>query len=104
MYVNPVIGLCGLLRQYTKSNIYFNNTYFTVLQASTEVAMVGDVFRISLPQSKVSNYFEDKPAVEFYPYFFATEGEFETLQVKSDDEAIGTRQIVVYLPPGNLFL
>jgi hypothetical protein len=69
-----------------------------------ELAMIGDVFRISLPQSKVSNYFEQKPELVFYPYFFATEGDFETLQVKSDDEAIGTRQMVIYLPPGIRFL
>jgi hypothetical protein len=74
----------------------------TANSAADETRMVGDVFRIPLPQSKVSTYFEEKPVFDFYPYFFSKEGNFVTLDVVSPDESIGARQIVVYLPPGKL--
>ena len=66
----------------------------------TEVQMVGDVFRIPLPVSKVSSYFVEKSEFVFYPYFFMTEGDFVVMEVDSGVESIGTRDIVVYLPPG----
>jgi len=62
--------------------------------------MVGDVFRIPLPQSRVSSFFDAKPDFDFYPYFFSQQGNFVTLEVESTNEDIGTRQMVVYLPPG----
>jgi len=69
--------------------------------SGNETRMVGDVFRIPLPQSKVSTYFVEKLVFDFYPYFFSKEGNFVALDVVSPDESIGARQIVVYLPPGH---
>ncbi len=68
--------------------------------ADSEVNMVGDVFRIPLPVSEVSEYFETKPEFQFYPYFFSTEGNIVILEIDSEVESIGTRKIVVYMPPG----
>jgi hypothetical protein len=62
--------------------------------------MVGAAFRIQLPISKVSDYFEDKPEFVFYPYFFTKEGSFVDLTVQAKDDTIGSRQILIYLPPG----
>jgi hypothetical protein len=67
---------------------------------ANEQRMVGDVFRIPLPQSKVSTYFDEKPVLDFYPYFFSRVGDFVTLEVESTNEDIGTREMVVYMPPG----
>jgi hypothetical protein len=68
--------------------------------ADSEVNMVGDVFRIPLPVSEVSEYFETKPEFQFYPYFFSTEGNIVVFEIDSEVESIGTRKIVVYMPPG----
>ena len=62
--------------------------------------MVGEVFWIPLLQSRVSSYFKEQPEFDFYPYFFSKEGNLVSLDVKSENEDIGTRLIVVYLPPG----
>jgi hypothetical protein len=69
-------------------------------ESEIETKMVGGVFTIPLPLSKVSAFFEDKPEFVFYPYFFGTEGDFTVLEVESPNESLGKRQIVVYLPPG----
>ena len=66
----------------------------------TEVPMIGSSYRIPLPVSKVSPYFEEKPEFVFYPHFFKSEGIFEVLEVEADDALIGNRSIVVYVPPG----
>ncbi len=39
-----------------------------------EYPMLGPVYRIRLPVSKASEYFEDKPEFHFYPFFNAIEG------------------------------
>ena len=70
--------------------------------SEAEVAMVGASFRIPLPVSKVSPYFDQKPEFVFYPYFFKTGGNFETVEVQAEDESIGSRNMAVYLPPGFL--
>jgi hypothetical protein len=62
--------------------------------------MVGGVFTIPLPLSKVSAFFDEKPEFVFYPYFFGTEGDFTVLEAESPNESLGKREIVVYLPPG----
>ena len=72
----------------------------TADSAANETRMVGDVFRIPLPQSRVSSYFQEKPQYDFYPYFFSKEGNFITINVDSTNDDIGSRQMVVYLPPG----
>ena len=69
----------------------------------TEVPMIGSNFRIPLPVSKVSPYFDEKPEFVFYPHFYKTEGNFEVLKVEAADILIGNRSIVVYVPPGNSF-
>ena len=73
---------------------------FSGISAESETKMVGDVFRIPLPVSEVSEYFETKPEFEFYPYFFSTEGDIVVMEIDSEVESIGTRKIVVYMPPG----
>ena len=66
----------------------------------TPIPMIGDVFRIPLPVSKVSTYFEKKPEFTFYPYFFGTSGAPVVMDLDSNNQVLGTRKIVVYLPPG----
>ncbi len=73
---------------------------FKSMTADSETSMIGDVFRIPLPVSQVSEFFETKPEFEFYPYFFSTQGETVVMEVDSSVESIGTRKIVVYMPPG----
>jgi hypothetical protein len=62
--------------------------------------MVGGFYRIPLPQSRVSSYFDAPPEAAFYPYFFSTKGTAEVLEVESSNESLGMRRMVVYLPPG----
>jgi hypothetical protein len=73
---------------------------FLGMSADSESKMVGEVFRIKLPVSQVSEYFETKPEFEFYPYFYSAEGNIVVMEVDSGVESIGTRKIVVYMPPG----
>jgi hypothetical protein len=68
--------------------------------ASTATQMIGGFYRIPLPVSKVSKYFQQKPEFNLYPYFFSTKGEAKVLEVESINENIGKRRIVVYYPPG----
>jgi len=61
----------------------------------------GPTFDIPLPISKVSSHFEEKPSKTFYPYFFTSKGQIFSINVDSKNENLGTRNVAVYVPPGN---
>ncbi len=61
------------------------------------------MFRIPLPVSKTSKYFEAaRPEFTFYPYFFTSKGDNAILEAESTNGAVGKRRIVVYTPPGKI--
>ena len=74
--------------------------YCQTEESSEEIAMVGSFYRLPLPLSKVSSHFKQKPTFTFYPYFFNAKGQHISLEVESENSEIGTRKMIVFMPPG----
>jgi len=64
--------------------------------------MIGPDYEIQLPISQTSSYFAgDNPLFTFYPWFFEQTGRVEVFSVEAlQSDAVGTRNIPVYIPPG----